>query len=90
MVDSLNLIFNELVEIIFENKGTFDKFMGDAIMAFFGAPIQGENDIERALLAALEMQDRFATSKKRITQSSPSWFGDWRALRRSNCRQYRL
>jgi class 3 adenylate cyclase len=68
VVDSLNLIFNELVEIIFDYKGTFDKFMGDAIMAFFGAPLQGENDVERALGAALEMQKRFAQLKN----ASPS------------------
>lgn len=68
VVDSLNMIFNELVEIIFEYKGTFDKFMGDAVMAFFGAPIGGQDDIERALHAALEMQRRFT----RLKQNSPN------------------
>ena len=75
VVDSLNLIFNELVEIIFEYKGTFDKFMGDAIMAFFGAPVQGENDVERALQAALEMQRRFAQLKKKTPDLAPLGLG---------------
>jgi class 3 adenylate cyclase len=75
VVDSLNLVFNELVEIIFEYEGTFDKFMGDAIMAFFGAPIQGEDDIERALRAALEMQKRFAQLKKDTPSLIPLGLG---------------
>lgn len=75
VVDSLNLIFNELVEIIFEHKGTFDKFMGDAVMAFFGAPIAGDDDIERALRAALEMQKRFAHLKKETPNLAPLGLG---------------
>jgi adenylate cyclase len=75
VVDSLNLIFNELVEIIFEYKGTFDKFMGDAIMAFFGAPIRGQDDLERALRSALEMQKRFARLKKESPNLAPLGLG---------------
>lgn len=59
VVEILNLVFNEMVEIIFNHKGTFDKFLGDAIMAFFGAPIAGEDDVQRALHAALEMKASF-------------------------------
>ena len=75
VVDSLNLIFNELVEIIFENKGTFDKFMGDAIMAFYGAPLRGKDDLERALRSALEMQKRFARLKKDSPNLKPLGLG---------------
>lgn len=75
VVDSLNLIFNELVEIIFDFKGTFDKFMGDAIMAFFGAPVSGDDDLERALKAALEMQDRFAHLKEEFPNLAPLGLG---------------
>ncbi len=59
VVDILNLVFNEMVELVYKNKGTFDKFLGDAIMAFYGAPIRGENDTRRALRTALAMQDCF-------------------------------
>jgi adenylate cyclase len=75
VVDSLNLIFNELLEIIFEFKGTFDKFMGDAVMAFFGAPISGKDDLERALHTALEMQARFSRLIKETPSLSPLGLG---------------
>ncbi len=67
VVDILNLVFNEMVELVYENKGTFDKFLGDAIMAFYGAPISGENDACRALRTALEMQECF----KRLQAEAP-------------------
>jgi adenylate cyclase len=46
--------FTEMVEIVFENGGTLDKFMGDAIMALWGAPIAHEDDADRAIRCALE------------------------------------
>lgn len=59
VVEALNLVFNELVEIVFQHKGTFDKFLGDAIMAFYGAPIGGDDDVQRALRTAVDMQECF-------------------------------
>ena len=46
--------FTEMVEIVFENSGTLDKFMGDAIMALWGAPIAHEDDADRAMRCALD------------------------------------
>ena len=54
----INACFKTLVEVIFKYEGTIDKFIGDEIMALFGAPIAHENDPERAIRAALEMQAR--------------------------------
>jgi adenylate cyclase len=47
--------FTEMVEIVFKHGGTLDKFMGDAIMALWGAPIAHEDDPDRAMRVALEM-----------------------------------
>src|SRR6058998_3658296 len=46
--------FTEMVEIVFEHGGTLDKFMGDAIMALWGAPIVHEDDADRAMGCALD------------------------------------
>jgi len=45
--------FTEMVEIVFEHGGTLDKFMGDAIMALWGAPIPHEDDADRAMKCGL-------------------------------------
>jgi adenylate cyclase len=46
--------FTEMVDILFEHSGTLDKFMGDAIMALWGAPIVHEDDADRAMKCALD------------------------------------
>jgi class 3 adenylate cyclase len=56
----INACFERLVPIVEKYQGTVDKFMGDEIMALFGAPIAHENDPERALRAALEMMETIA------------------------------
>jgi len=52
----LNHYFRRMTDIIFDYNGTLDKYIGDAIMAVFGAPIERENDAERTISAALEMR----------------------------------
>ena len=46
--------FTEMVDIVFEHSGTLDKFMGDAIMALWGAPIAHEDDADRAMQCAID------------------------------------
>jgi class 3 adenylate cyclase/tetratricopeptide (TPR) repeat protein len=53
----MNGCFNVLVPIIERYGGTIDKFIGDEIMALFGAPIARENDAEMALRASLDMME---------------------------------
>ncbi len=48
--------FTEMVDIIFAHGGTLDKFIGDAIMAIWGAPIPHADDPDRAVQAAIQMQ----------------------------------
>lgn len=56
MVSQLNEYFDVMTEIILAHGGTYDKYMGDSIMAFFGAPADLPNHAEMACLAAMEMQ----------------------------------
>jgi adenylate cyclase len=53
----LNDYLGVMVDIVFEYDGTLDKFIGDAIMAVFGAPVSTGNDEERAVRAAIAMQE---------------------------------
>ena len=57
----LNQYFSTMTDIIFSYDGTLDKYIGDGLMAVFGAPMERENDAERAILAAKEMKRQLAT-----------------------------
>ena len=58
VVRLINFCLQELSKAIFEFDGYIDKYIGDAIMAVFGAPRAHEDDPERALRAALAMKTR--------------------------------
>lgn len=55
-VEVLNDFFTRMTDIIFEHEGTLDKYLGDGIMALFGAPLALQNDAEAAVRAAAGMQ----------------------------------
>lgn len=57
IAELLSDYFTEMVDVIFEHGGTLDKFMGDAILALWGAPLAHEDDADRAMRAAIEMQE---------------------------------
>ncbi|MGD8913477.1 MAG: adenylate/guanylate cyclase domain-containing protein [Candidatus Thiodiazotropha sp.] len=56
IIKVLNLYFSRMCEIIFGFGGSIDKFMGDSIMALFGLTEQKDDDLERAIACAVEMQ----------------------------------
>jgi adenylate cyclase len=55
IVEMLNIHFSVMAGIILKHNGTIDKYIGDAIMAFWGAPVHRSDHAERAVLAAQEM-----------------------------------
>jgi adenylate cyclase len=56
IADMLNDFFGRMGEVIFEHDGTLDKFIGDAILAVFGAPFEQPDHATKAVAAALAMQ----------------------------------
>lgn len=52
----LNEVLTDLTECIYRYEGTVDKYMGDAVMAFWGAPVTDPDHAEKAVLAAIDMQ----------------------------------
>jgi class 3 adenylate cyclase/HAMP domain-containing protein len=57
IVESLNAYFDIMVNIITDRKGIVDKYIGDAIMAFYGAPVKHTDDVYQSVKSALEMVD---------------------------------
>ncbi len=58
VVMTLNEYFSEMIDIVFKHNGTLDKIIGDELMVVFGAPLAAEDDTERALRTAVEMQNK--------------------------------
>jgi len=55
LVLTLNRYFSLMVDVIMARGGTVDKYIGDAVMAIFGAPVHSENDALQSVIAGLEM-----------------------------------
>jgi adenylate cyclase len=70
IVDMLNEYFELMVDCLFKYEGTLDKFMGDGIMAMWGAPVSHPDDPIRSVQASLEMMDVLGQlNRKRISRN---------------------
>lgn len=76
LVGLLNEYLSEMTGLVFRNHGTLDKFEGDAVMAFWGAPIHQEDHALRACRTALEMQEELVRLRDR-------WAGTGRPVLRA-------
>lgn len=80
IVKMLNSYFNAMTKVIFKYEGTVDKFIGDAVMAVFGAPIlhdsrYGPSEAQRAVYTAIEMRDVFGMLARRWSSENPIFDG---------------
>ena len=65
LVETINEYLTEMCEIIADHNGTIDKFEGDAVVAFWGAPMLQEDHAENAVRASIEMQLRMIDLRKK-------------------------
>jgi len=65
LVEELNEYLSVVTDIIFRHGGTLDKYIGDAVLVFFGDPVPQDDQEERALRMALEIQERVGEFSER-------------------------
>ena len=70
VVNRLNEYLTVLTKIVFRHGGTLDKYLGDGLMAIFGAPVYYPDHIRRAIQAAVEMQEEVEELNKAWTKKN--------------------
>jgi adenylate cyclase len=71
LVELLNTYLTPMTEIIFKNKGTIDKYVGDLIMAFWGAPLKDDDHAYHAIESAVSMQEKL--NELSVTLKDQNW-----------------
>lgn len=73
LVELLNDYLTEMTDILLENKGTLDKYIGDAIVAFYGAPAPVDDHEYHACLTAVLMQERLDEMREKWQGEGDRW-----------------
>ena len=73
LVALLNQYLTDMTDVLLENNGTLDKYIGDAIVAFYGAPIDVDDHEYWACRTAIEMQDKLAILRKGWLDEGNRW-----------------
>lgn len=73
LVELLNEYLTAMTDTLLEHQGTLDKYEGDAIVAFFGAPIHFDDHAHRACLVALQMQEKLAELREKWASEGDKW-----------------
>lgn len=73
LVELLNEYLTAMTDILLAEEGTLDKYEGDAIIAFFGAPMPMEDHAIRACRVAVEMQDKLLELREKWTSEGDKW-----------------
>lgn len=69
LVSFINEFLNAMTEIILSHNGTLDKYLGDAVMAFWGAPIEVKDHAYEACVTALQMQEKLVEMREKWSTS---------------------
>lgn len=75
VVELLNGYFTQQAGVVFRHEGTLDKYIGDAIMAFWGAPTDQPDHALRAVAAALEMGEKLEQFRNHVKDSGAGELG---------------
>ncbi len=75
IIDFLDEFYSAMTRIVFKSGGSINKFIGDEVMAFFGAPIALENTTQSGVEAGLDMVTSFAELKEKFSEVSPHFGG---------------
>ncbi|MCO4794488.1 MAG: CHASE2 domain-containing protein [Bacteriovoracaceae bacterium] len=81
----LNQYMGVMTDILFENYGTLDKYIGDAIVAYWGAPLEVENHAYHAIQSSLKMIDALPAINKRFEEQGFPQFSHGIGLNTGDC-----